>query len=177
MIFDPYKKSSNEEPNLYSWKANNSFKWKNLIPAISVYAGANIIFSRNPLLSTDFFIPDNSTISPRIGIAAQSHISGRWVVIGNVFYDQFTTDDPVFNYVLSLTHNLRNPKWSVFLENQGISSDAFSDVTFRSGIAKLLTKNFQVDTSFGINIKDTPCLLYTSPSPRDQRGSRMPSSA
>ena len=25
--------------------------------------------------------------------------------------------------------------------------------------------------------KDIPCLLYTSPSPRDQRGSRMPSSA
>ena len=24
---------------------------------------------------------------------------------------------------------------------------------------------------------DMPCLLYTSPSPRDQRGSRMPSSA
>ena len=28
--------------------------------------------------------------------------------------------------------------------------------------------------SYGINIG---CLLYTSPSPRDQRGSRMPSSA
>ena len=27
------------------------------------------------------------------------------------------------------------------------------------------------------NLKDCPCLLYTSPSPRDQRGSRMPSSA
>ena len=26
-------------------------------------------------------------------------------------------------------------------------------------------------------MKITPCLLYTSPSPRDQRGSRMPSSA
>ena len=25
--------------------------------------------------------------------------------------------------------------------------------------------------------EDTRCLLYTSPSPRDQRGSRMPSSA
>ena len=25
--------------------------------------------------------------------------------------------------------------------------------------------------------EDKPCLLYTSPSPRDQRGSRMPSSA
>ena len=29
----------------------------------------------------------------------------------------------------------------------------------------------------GFVVKDTPCLLYTSPSPRDQRGSRMPSSA
>ena len=26
-------------------------------------------------------------------------------------------------------------------------------------------------------LQSTPCLLYTSPSPRDQRGSRMPSSA
>ena len=35
--------------------------------------------------------------------------------------------------------------------------------------------------SFTYDIKEdnkvTPCLLYTSPSPRDQRGSRMPSSA
>ena len=28
-----------------------------------------------------------------------------------------------------------------------------------------------------IDRKAEPCLLYTSPSPRDQRGSRMPSSA
>ena len=27
------------------------------------------------------------------------------------------------------------------------------------------------------SLKNIPCLLYTSPSPRDQRGSRMPSSA
>ena len=31
--------------------------------------------------------------------------------------------------------------------------------------------------NFGINAEETGCLLYTSPSPRDQRGSRMPSSA
>ena len=29
----------------------------------------------------------------------------------------------------------------------------------------------------GINVEVDSCLLYTSPSPRDQRGSRMPSSA
>ena len=28
-----------------------------------------------------------------------------------------------------------------------------------------------------INVKDNPCLLYTSPSPRDRQKSRMPSSA
>ena len=31
--------------------------------------------------------------------------------------------------------------------------------------------------NFGNIDGDNPCLLYTSPSPRDQRGSRMPSSA
>ena len=40
-----------------------------------------------------------------------------------------------------------------------------------------LANFFQMPASeiFGIDIH--PCLLYTSPSPRDQRGSRMPSSA
>ena len=37
------------------------------------------------------------------------------------------------------------------------------------------------DKPFGVNIPmlypNIDCLLYTSPSPRDQRGSRMPSSA
>ena len=31
--------------------------------------------------------------------------------------------------------------------------------------------------AFHVDGKKKPCLLYTSPSPRDQRGSRMPSSA
>ena len=36
---------------------------------------------------------------------------------------------------------------------------------------------FVVTFSLGMPEKDLLCLLYTSPSPRDQRGSRMPSSA
>ena len=36
-------------------------------------------------------------------------------------------------------------------------------------------KSSQVDTNVKTEVRD--CLLYTSPSPRDQRGSRMPSSA
>ena len=39
------------------------------------------------------------------------------------------------------------------------------------GLAKELRVNGSVTTRLNV------CLLYTSPSPRDQRGSRMPSSA
>ena len=43
-------------------------------------------------------------------------------------------------------------------------------------------ENFNVDKVFDYLVEqwshcDRDCLLYTSPSPRDQRGSRMPSSA
>ena len=48
--------------------------------------------------------------------------------------------------------------------------DAIPDVTFTN----LQGKKF---TSQDLRGKVVICLLYTSPSPRDQRGSRMPSSA
>ena len=42
---------------------------------------------------------------------------------------------------------------------------------------KALGSGVIVDASKGYIITNNHCLLYTSPSPRDQRGSRMPSSA
>ena len=60
-----------------------------------------------------------------------------------------------------------------------------------SGLSGLVKQHFQIDLFTGhlfvffnrrrdyvkILAWDKDCLLYTSPSPRDQRGSRMPSSA
>ena len=41
-----------------------------------------------------------------------------------------------------------------------------------------LTNRFGGHTKFPVSVaQHSVCLLYTSPSPRDQRGSRMPSSA
>ena len=47
-------------------------------------------------------------------------------------------------------------------------------VSTKKDLLKNILENFK-ETDFAIT--DLSCLLYTSPSPRDQRGSRMPSSA
>ena len=44
------------------------------------------------------------------------------------------------------------------------------------GLRKGEVEGVSIDTE-RLNYKAIDCLLYTSPSPRDQRGSRMPSSA
>ena len=48
---------------------------------------------------------------------------------------------------------------------------------YREEIRKTLNDEFKYDNVMQIPGVTKVCLLYTSPSPRDQRGSRMPSSA
>ena len=50
------------------------------------------------------------------------------------------------------------------------------DLDKYTGVSVLHLENNQIGPSIGIGLAHI-CLLYTSPSPRDQRGSRMPSSA
>ena len=154
LVYDPWKNREADKPNLYSWKANNKFKWKNLIPAVALYAGANIIFSDNP------FLPNDSSISPKIGVLAQSHFTDRWVLVSNLWFDKFTSDNSSLSYIITVTHTLRNPKWSVFAENQGISGDFYSDFILRGGAARLINKNFQVDATLGGSLKSTPSRLF-----------------
>ena len=56
-----------------------------------------------------------------------------------------------------------------------VPSVVFTDV-YQSHLATLIFVNIVVAAGLNI-VKGYCCLLYTSPSPRDQRGSRMPSSA
>ena len=68
---------------------------------------------------------------------------------------------------------------------QGINSDnLYADLGLRKKILKgKAVINFSVRDIFASRVRESVtdqsnfCLLYTSPSPRDQRGSRMPSSA
>jgi hypothetical protein len=82
------------------------------------------------------------------------------VLITNIAYDRIGTDFPEWNYTISLSRSFRNPKWSAFVENQGIQSDRYSDILFRGGIAHLFSENFQADISLGGSIKSTPSRIF-----------------
>ncbi len=150
LIFDPFKNPEANKPNLYSWRANNKFQLKNLVPAVSLYAGATFTLGDNP------FFAEDPTISYRVMVATQSRLTPKSVLIANLAYDRISSDFPELNYAISFSHAFRNPKWSVFVEHQGINSDRFSDLLLRGGIAHLFSPNFQADLSLGASVKNTP---------------------
>jgi Putative MetA-pathway of phenol degradation len=153
LVFDPYKNAEDEKPNLYSWKANHRFKWKYLIPAVSVYVGANYDTKNNP-----YTAPGIEGFSPKVIVASQNNFSGGWVFVINLIKDRIGTEQSDFSYILTLTHSF-NPKWVVFGEAQGIKSDFYADNLFRFGGAYLWTKDFQLDTAITLNAKDTPSVF------------------
>lgn len=154
LFYDPFKNPERTKPNLYSWKANNKFQWKNLIPAVSIYAGANFVLGDNP-----FFV-GYPTISPRALLATQSQLTPKSVLIINLIYDRIGTDFSELSYTISYSRAFRNPKWSVFIENQGIDSDLYSDILLRGGVSHLFNPNFQIDLSLGGNFKNTPSRYF-----------------
>ncbi len=154
LIYDPYRKRELKGPNLYSWKANNKTQWADLIPAISIYAGANFDFADNP------FTPEaEGKISPKFVLSTQNNFIGGWVFVTNIIVDRVTTDFPTYGYILTLTH-ATNRYFSVFLENQGLKSDFYSDQLVRGGAAALINQNLQVDLSLTYSFKDTPSKFY-----------------
>ena len=154
LIYDPYK-NYKDEVNIYSYRANRSFKWRELIPAVSVFAGANFIGANNP-----YYFSPNSEISPKVALVTQNLFGGgRWVFVTNIIADYIGTDYPSYGYILTLTHGF-NAKWSGFVENQGYKSDFYSDAIVRGGAAYLLSPNMQIDASISTNFKNTPSVLY-----------------
>ena len=154
LIYDPFK-NYEKNINVYSWKANHSFNWHQLIPAVSVFAGANITLKDNPY----YFSPE-AAISPKIALITQNHFGdGTWVFVTNIIADYIGTDYPSYGYGITLTKGF-NRKWSGFIENQGYMSDFYSDAIVRGGAAYLIHDDLQIDASISTSLKDTPSILY-----------------
>ncbi|WP_415374512.1 transporter [Patiriisocius sp. Uisw_017] len=154
LFYDPYRKRELEAPNLYSWKANNTFQWRDLIPALSAYVGVNFDAAENP-----FTLEDAFTISPKIVLATQNNFKSGFVLVTNINADRLGTDAPSYGYIVTLTKTLTD--WfSIFVENQGIESDFYADQLLRGGVAMLVTKDWQIDASVLYSLKDTPSRVY-----------------
>ncbi|MCG9971753.1 transporter [Christiangramia crocea] len=149
LIFDPYKSLEEDKPNLYSWKANQRFKWKKLIPAVSLYAGANFSFGDNPYL-----YEGEGKFSPKAAIITQNNW-GRWVLVMNFIGDKLSEEYRSYTAMATLTHAI-SQKFAVFGEYQSIWSDIYADDLVRAGAAYLVGKDLQFDVAGLINFKDTP---------------------
>jgi hypothetical protein len=155
LVYDPYK-NKDDQPNVYSYHANRGFKWSSLIPAIAVAAGVNYDTPDNPYTAAAV-----EGLSYRGVLITQNNFSGGWVFITNFMLDRIGSDQTDFQYILTLTHSF-DPKWVVFGETQGISSDFYADNLFRIGGGYLLSKDLQLDTALTLNTKDTPSVMRIS---------------
>jgi hypothetical protein len=153
LIFDPSRSIRPDKPNLYSWKANQRFKWKTLIPAVAVYAGANFSFGDNPYL-----YEGERSITPKFILSTQNNWAGGWVFVTNLILDKVSESNPTYAGIFTLTHTF-TPKFAGFLEYQGIISNIYADDLARTGVAYLVGNNLQFDISGLINFKNTPSRL------------------
>lgn len=149
LFYDPHKEGVGREVSLYSWKANQKFDWSVLIPAVSLYAGANFSFGDNPYL-----LEEQAPFSPRVALITQNNW-GPWVLVMNFIGDRLVDSSPTYSGIVTLTHSV-TPRFALFGEIQVLMSRIYSDELLRGGMAYLFHKNFQADISGLINFKDTP---------------------
>ena len=172
LIYDPFKKE--RKINVYSWKANNRFKLRDLLPAVSLTIGGNLILEKeNPFPYGNVFdelrpplffgIPREDSMEPSITgkatLATQSHFFGRWVFVTNFIYNRISSQFPEFSYILTLTHTI-NKKWSAYIETQDFSSDLYKDQIFRAGAAYLFNDDLQFEATLGSNTKNSPSIFF-----------------
>ena len=169
LIYDPFKKE--EKTNVYSWKANNVFKIKHLIPAVSLTAGGNFILGKNhpypygdvfdvlyrPIFYQNLGVSTEKEpfFSLRGVLATQSHFLRTWVFVTNFILDRYLTEQTAKSYILTLTHTF-HPLWSVYLENEGMFSMRYNDQIFRTGAAYLFSDDIQIEGSVGVNSNTRP---------------------
>ena len=152
LVYDPFKNRV-EKRNVYSWDAQHKFKWRQFIPSVAIYGGANFNFN-NP-----FTFKTEPSVSPKVALIAQNQFTGGYALVTNIIADKMGTEFPSYIYILTLTKGF-NENWSAFFENQGIKSDFYSDSILRGGATYKLQKNIQIDASISTGLKTTPYLLY-----------------
>ena len=142
-----------------------------LEPALEAWVkkqGDKINFKRVPVAFRDSFIPQQKLYYSLEALGLVNSIHGKVFRAIHVERQPLDTDKQIAD----------------FIAKQGIDPKKFADVYNSFGIQTKVQRATQLQAAYKVD--GVPmiaidgryiCLLYTSPSPRDQRGSRMPSSA
>lgn len=161
LLYDPYKHKETKA-SIYSWKANHKFDWGQFMPAVAVFAGANLNFSNNDFALSKNVIgvaPKVGVVSPKITLITQNQFNGGYVFVSNIFLDKIGTPIQTFGYIVTVTKSI-GQKSSAFFENKGLKGTYYSDGIFSAGATYLVNNNLQVDFSVSKNYKTTPSLFY-----------------
>lgn len=155
LVYDP-NKNYEKKINIYSWKANHKFNWREIIPAVAVYVGVNIDGKKDNFPRPG--IPAEPNFSPKAMIITQNQF-GKYVLVTNFIADKINSPVSSLDYIVTLTRGF-NIRWTGFVENQGFYGDYYTDNLIRGGAAYLIKQNLQVDASVGTNFKNTPSMLF-----------------
>jgi hypothetical protein len=155
LVYDP-DRDYEKKPNLYSWKANHQFNWRQFIPAVALYGGINFNLARDKFQRLD--IPKDNSFSLKGMILTQNQF-GRYTFLTNIIVDKFPSQTMSFDYVLTMTRGF-NSRVSGFFEIQGLNDNYYRDNFLRVGAAYLLKQNLQIDASVGRNFKGDPSIIF-----------------
>lgn len=157
LLYDPVK-NYEEKPNLYSWKANHKFSWRQFIPAVALYGGFNVNLAKEKFLRSVTNIPKEEDFSLKGMIITQNQF-GKYTFLTNIILDKFPSQRNSIDYVVTMTRGF-NSRVSGFLELQGFNNEFYKDHFFRTGAAYLVKQNIQVDASIGSNFQNAPNIVF-----------------
>ena len=166
LVYDPFRKVEKYKPNLYSWHANNRIRWRDLIPAVSVYAGAQFStggiypYQENflPLFDYNYRPITEPFVSGTAMLILQQHLRPGLVVVHNIGMRYITADVQQKKLLGTITYSTQS-KWSFFGEYTIDDSPLYRDLSIGAGVAYLFNSDFQLDVAVQQNLKTTPSLL------------------
>lgn len=157
LIYDHYKYYV-EKRNVYSWKANQRFKWRKLIPAVALYGGMQFNTEHQ------IYYPELPETGLKAMIIAQQHWSQRFSITYN-FIGENVTDENFrsLSYIVTASLGL-SPRWSIFGEHSGIFDRKYKtltipfkdEATVKGGFTYKITPDLQIDAFAGTSIDNTP---------------------
>lgn len=166
LVFDPFRRVDKYAVNVYSWHANRRLRWRDLVPAVSIYGGAQFSttgtfpYQENfhQLYQFNYKPITEPTVSGQATLILQQHLRPGLVLVHNLGMRYIGAEITQQKLIGTLTYSTRSD-WSYFIEYRIDDSILYTDTTLATGFAYLVSPNLQLDTFLQRSVKETPQLM------------------